>query len=525
MSLISLTSEITTNLILIIQLLIITYVARFYYKYFTRQSPLPGPFPLPLVGNLFQIGLNPAKYSMDHHDEFGDMFEVWVGSTRFVIISHPSLMEKVYAPNANNIFFARMDLQYLEKIGLQHGLIFNNNYSTWKRNRKFVVHSLMSPRFLRQFTKLSQSFFNENERFWNEKEIHIDFARWIRNFTTDMTLQTITRRPSCCPNSSLFGEEHVDPIKSKEIQKSVKFVNAVQIFIKGLIFELFIPNVLKNYFPGFYNMNKKFSKNLDWINETITDIVKKRRTEIENDDEVGSDLIDVLLTLNTPRDPNGYDEGEAPLSDPEVCATLMEVSIAGIETTANTFCYLIWFLAHHPKVIARFQEEIKEILGDDTKLQITYEDLDKFTYLDAIIKESQRIIPIVPLTQRRNAKDGDLDGKNFERDTTFLINHERIQKTPDIWKDPDEFIPERFLKGSDHKIAKNSFIPFGGGIRICPGKNMALVELKTLLILLYRKYDIELVDKVSKKPNIKYFGTNNCADMKVIIRHRNRNNV
>ena len=58
---------------MIIQVLITIVVARYYYKYFTRPSPLPGPFPLPLIGSLFQVGVNPAKYAMDHHKEFGDM--------------------------------------------------------------------------------------------------------------------------------------------------------------------------------------------------------------------------------------------------------------------------------------------------------------------------------------------------------------------------------------------------------------------------------------------------------------------
>ncbi|CAG8701172.1 11982_t:CDS:2 [Funneliformis caledonium] len=523
MSLTSLIS--TTNLIVIIQLLIITYVARFYYKYFTRQSPLPGPFPLPLVGNLFQFGLNPAKYAMDHQHDYDSMFEIWIGSNRFIFLSHRSLIEKVYASNVdNNHFFARPQIPYLEKLGLQHGLIFNNNYPIWKRNRKFVAHSLMSPRFLRQFTLLAQSLFNENESYWDKKEYHIDFAKWIKHFTTDITLRTTTRRPSYCLNAYLFGEDH-DPIKSEETKKSVKFSQAVQTFLKGLIFERFVPNVFKHYFPGFYNLNKMYAKNIDWLNETISDIVMKRRMEIENNDEVGSDLIDVLLTINTPRDPNGYDDSETPMSDPEVRATILEVSIAGIDTTGNTFCFVVWQLAHHPNVVARFREEIKEILGDDTTRQIIFEDLEKFAYLDAIIKESQRVIPLVPFTTRKSIVDVDIGGKSWGSNTSFFIHHEQIHRSSDCWKDPDQFIPERFLKGSDHEITKYSFIPFGGGIRICPGRNMAIVELKTLLILLYRKYDIELVDKVSKKPKTVFVGSNICTDLKVIARPRNYNNI
>ncbi|CAG8775796.1 12223_t:CDS:1, partial [Funneliformis caledonium] len=65
----------------------------------------------------------------------------------------------------------------------------------------------------------------------------------------------------------------------------------------------------------------------------------------------------------------------------------------------------------------------------------------------------------------------DLGGKRWETNTTFFIQHE----SPDFWKSPDQFILENFKK-SDHKIVKNTYSPFGGAIRICPGKNMAMVE-------------------------------------------------
>ena len=93
-----------------------------------------------------------------------------------------------------------------------------------------------------------------------------------------------------------------------------------------------------------------------------------------------------------------------------------------------------------------------------------------------------RVKPLVPFSPRSSTQESVIGGKHWNADTSFFIHHEQIHRSPDCWKDPEQYIPERFLKGSDHKIVKNSFIPFGGGMRICPGRHMALVELKTLLI-------------------------------------------
>ena len=174
-------------------------------------------------------------------------------------------------------------------------------------------------------------------------------------------------------------------------------------------------------------------------------------------------------------------------------------------------------LIKHPKVLARFQEEINKILGDDISRQITYEDLEKFTYLDAILKESTRILSLTPFTPRVSTEESVIGGYHFDANTSFFIYHEKIHKSPDTWKDPDQFIPERFLKESNNEIVKNSFVPFGGGVRICPGRHAAMIELKTLLILLFRKYNVELVDMVSEKPKMKYAVVYTCTDMKAVV--------
>ncbi|PKK70488.1 cytochrome P450 [Rhizophagus irregularis] len=290
---------------------------------------------------------------------------------------------------------------------------------------------------------------------------------------TDIVLQTVARKPAYCLNTYLFGDNQDDPVRIEEIKRSFKFIEASQAFFSNVIFQIFIPEIFKNYVPGFYHLNKKYKENSDWLNETMLNFISKRKNEINN---MQSD-----------------------------------------EKTGNIFCYTIWLLAKHPKVLTHFQKEISEILGDNISREIIYEDLEKFAYLDAIVKESAQIFTFVPLTPRVSTQESIIGGNHLEANTNFFVGHEIIRKLPEFWENPDEFIPERFL---NNEIAKHFFIPFGGGMRICPGKNMSNVELKTLLILLFRKYDVELVDKVSEKPNIKYSFFYQCLDMKVIVRPR-----
>jgi Cytochrome P450 len=236
----------------IIKILIPLYIVKFYYSYYTRKSPLPGPFPLPLIGNFHQVGLNPAQYAIEHK-EFGDMFEIWIGNSRSIVLSNPSLIDQIYiSTTKNNKFFSRIPIAYFNG----KGLIFNNDIPSWKRSRKFVVKSLTAPRFLKDFTHLTQSLFNENESFWDKNEYEIDFA--ISDIDKMFhSRYYLTNCHSYYLNTYLFVEENSDPIKSEEIKRTVKFNEAVKIFFSNLAFQVFTPEILKKYVPGFYHLNKK----------------------------------------------------------------------------------------------------------------------------------------------------------------------------------------------------------------------------------------------------------------------------
>ncbi|CAB4478825.1 hypothetical protein RhiirA5_442230 [Rhizophagus irregularis] len=144
---------------------------------------------------------------------------------------------------------------------------------------------------------------------------------------------------------------------------------------------------------------QKYKENSDWLNQTMLGFISKRRNEINNniqsDGKICSNLLDILLTLNTPLDPN-YDGSEAPLTYQEVCSTITEVSVGGN----------------------------KRNFGDDISRQISYEDLENFTYLDAIIKESARVYAVVPLSSHVSTQVSIVGGNHLEANTNIFVEHE-----------------------------------------------------------------------------------------------------
>ncbi|CAJ0631038.1 2514_t:CDS:1 [Entrophospora sp. SA101] len=144
-------------------------------------------------------------------------------------------------------------------------------------------------------------------------------------------------------------------------------------------------------------------------------------------------------------------------------------------------------------------EEIDSIFGDDKTREITHDDLNKLKYCDAIIKEVDRLVPIVNTVARYSTRKEEIGGYEWPAGTYFNLNVPAIHRNPKYWKDPETFNPDRFLNG-ENEITKNSFLMFGAGLRICPGRRLAILELKCLMASIYRNSDLKLVDENAGVP-------------------------
>jgi len=153
---------------------------------------------------------------------------------------------------------------------------------------------------------------------------------------------------------------------------------------------------------------------------------------------------------------------------------------------------------------------LDEVLGNDLTKPITYSDLDKLHYCEAIIKEVTRHRPVVFTLGRLLSADKDeVGGFTWPKGSMFYY---AMMKRKDYWTDPEKFDPDRFYKidESDKYLlekqhAKESFTIFGGGIRVCPGRKLAMIELRFLLASIYRKYDVELADMNAPLNNYTHF--------------------
>jgi cytochrome P450 len=161
-------------------------------------------------------------------------------------------------------------------------------------------------------------------------------------------------------------------------------------------------------------------------------------------------------------------------------------------------------------------KEIDSIFHNNKMRPITKDDYYNLTYCEAIVKEVARIFPVVHSFTRLIDKPEEIAEYQWPACTYFLINVKAIHNNSDYWEEPNKFNPDRWID----EPKKNSFIMFGGGLRVCPGRKLAMIELVCLIALLYRKYEINLVDMNSPIKTTCISVINTCDELLVEIKPR-----
>ena len=179
---------------------------------------------------------------------------------------------------------------------------------------------------------------------------------------------------------------------------------------------------------------------------------------------------DVLAMLIAARDEAGQ-----PMSDIELRDEMITLLVAGHETTATSLAWAFHLILQHSEVLEKLRAELRQVVGSGP---VAPQHVAKLEYLDATIKETQRLNPILPLVGRRIHEPMRLGKRDLPAGVVvapcIYLTHHR----PDLWPDPDRFDPDRFLS---KRPSPYEFFPFGGGIRHCLGAAFALYEMKIVL--------------------------------------------
>jgi cytochrome P450 family 110 len=233
----------------------------------------------------------------------------------------------------------------------------------------------------------------------------------------------------------------------------------------------------------------KFVRARRQIDQLIYDeIADRRRTpphpQPETDtDEQKSDPANDILTLLM----SASDEAGEPLSDAELRDELMTLLIAGHETTATALAWALYWIHRLPPVRQRLLHELASTDGDLDPTVVF-----RLPYLNAVSSETLRVYPVALLTFPRVARSRvELTGVSLEPGAVVAGCIYLAHRRKDIYPDPEEFKPDRFL---ERHYSPFEFLPFGGGIRRCIGMAFAQFEMKLVLSSILAQFDLARAD-------------------------------
>jgi cytochrome P450 len=195
-------------------------------------------------------------------------------------------------------------------------------------------------------------------------------------------------------------------------------------------------------------------RGLDALDAVIYEELERRRAQADL-----AERTDILSLLMQARD----EDGEA-MTDGELRDELVTLLLAGHETTATSVAWAVERLVRHPAKLARLQAEIDADAGDE--------------YLTAVVNETLRVRPVVPLVARVLTQELRVGGYTLPAGTRVTPSIYLTNRNPRVYEKPAEFMPERFLEKGPETF---SWIPFGGGIRRCIGASFAQLEMKLML--------------------------------------------
>jgi len=387
-----------------------------------------------------------------------DIVERTMFGRRRFLVNEPAAIKHVLLDNAANYRKTEITRRILEP-GLGRGLITSEG-ETWRRHRR-----IMSPAFdhrsIASYTSIMVEAAQEMLKGWST-----DRPGAAVDVATEMmavTLNIISR--------TMFSSDS-DRIVSVMERGAGRYQAQMRPNIMDFI-------GLPAWLAGLGRISVA-GRTLGEFDREIDRLIKLRSANPENGPK---DLLSRLIAARDEQTGGG-------MSAQEVRDHVITIFMAGHETTAMAMTWTWYLLSQHPAVEAKLYAELKSVLGARAP---TSEDLCKLTYARMVIDESMRLYPPVHTIAREALADDTLAGRRIPKGSAVLIAPWVLHRHRQLWQNPGRFDPERFSPDQAAERPRFSYLPFGGGRRICIGAAFAVAEATILLATIAQRFQLRLV--------------------------------
>ena len=437
---------------------------------------LPSPPGLPVLGNLLQID-KPRLHAQveDWARSLGPLFTIRLGRNRLLVIADHVAMGAVLRDRPEGFRRTPRLAHISREMGIAGG-VFGAEGEAWQRQRRMVMAGF-DPRHLRLYFPQLVAVSARLHGRWQKAaaaRLPIELQADLMRFTVDAV------------SGLAFGAE-TNTLESDDdvIQRHLDKI------FPALFRRVLAPLPTWRWWKT--AADRELDRSVVAVRAAIDGFIAAARSRLASDParrEAPANLLEAMLVA-------AADEGSG-ITDAEVSGNVMTMLLAGEDTTANTLAWLVWLLHRHPEAQAKARAEVDREAGPITDW--TPERFAALEYVGACASETMRLKPVAPSIVLQAMRDTTVGNVRVPSGTLIWGALRSDALKDEFFADAAQFRPERWLDHGGARPAASVYrvaMPFGAGPRVCPGRQLATLEIKMAIAVLLRGFDIDALATAS----------------------------
>lgn len=431
-------------------------------------SDLPGPPGLPLLGNA--LSLNAEKIHLVLEDwcrKYGPMFRFRIGRTEVLTISDTALIAQILRERPENFRRGKVMAEVIEEMGFAN--VFPAEGESWKRQRQ-IWNRAMGAQKLKTFHQELHEVTGRLLKRWRAAAgagTVIDVQSDLMLYTVDVTMRFALGHDSNTLEKPAGAiQQHLDkvfPALGRRISAAFPYWRYIR-----------LPK------------DRALERAMKGVYEEVGKLIEEARARMAAHPELREQPTCLLEAMLVAHEADG-----TPLSENELFGNAMGALAAGEDTTANTIAWMIYYIAQDADIQRRLQAETDAVLAGSELLRES-ESFNRLPLADAVMNEALRLKPVAPFVFAESNVDLMLGDLQVPANTPmFLLIRVGCMKDSEYAR-PQEFLPDRAWAHTGDPHAVRPTMPFGYGPRICPGRTLAISEIRAVTAMLARNFNVSL---------------------------------
>ena len=431
---------------------------------------LPSPKGHFLLGHLPEFNKNNNKHQVleGWARECGELFQINFAGTKIIVSTNPDFNHQILNLRPEKIIRLAKMSEIIRELGVTG--TFNAEGATWRRHRPPISKALNVRKIKIFYPVLMEKTQNLLRKFqeYARANQEVSVQKELMLFTIDVTTKIAFGYDMDMINNQADAFQH-------HLESIFPMVNE----------RISSPLPLWRWFKQ--KKDKELLKSIGIVEKTIHQFIKEAKTRLEQHPELKEKPTNLLESLLIENEENN-------LSDDELFGNVFTILMAGEDTTSNSISWAIYYLAQSPEIVSQIREEATQVYGVD-EWPATHKQLSELAYTNAVVQETLRIKPTTPQLYLEAKDEVIVENLVIPKGTKVILQNKVAQTMEQYFSQPDQFMPERWLKSACPFLEKHSpevVKTFGAGPRFCPGKYLAENEMTILLSALCKKFNMEL---------------------------------